>query len=53
MIKVTPTVLVVDDAAYNIDVLLDALGEDYTVRVAIDGAAALGSPDHLSHRPER
>jgi len=38
-----PTVLVVDDAAYNIDVLMAALGEDYTVRVATDGAAALSS----------
>ncbi|MFZ4440060.1 MAG: response regulator [Syntrophales bacterium] len=43
MIKKKPTLLVVDDAAYNIDVLLAALCRDYTVRVTTDGAAALVS----------
>ena len=43
MIETRPTLLVVDDAAANIDILLEAVGEDYTVRVATDGAAALGS----------
>ena len=41
MIEVRPTLLVVDDAETNIDILLEALGEDYTVRVATNGAAAL------------
>ena len=36
-----PTVLVVDDAEINIDVLLETLGGDYTVRGAVDGASAL------------
>jgi CheY-like chemotaxis protein len=43
MDETRPTLLMVDDVAANIDVLIEALGEDYTVRVAIDGAAALGS----------
>jgi len=34
---------VVDDTAANIDLLLDTLGEDYRVRVATDGEAALKS----------
>lgn len=38
-----PVLLVVDDEAINIDILLEALGKDYTVRVATDGAAALDS----------
>jgi len=42
MIK-TPTLLVVDDAVQNIDLILAVLGEDYTVRIATDGAAALKS----------
>ena len=37
------TLLVVDDVAANIDILIEALGKDYTVRVDTDGAAALGS----------
>lgn len=36
-----PSLLVVDDMGANIDVLLETLGEDYTVRVAVDGATAL------------
>jgi PAS domain S-box-containing protein len=43
MIKKKPTLLVVDDEAVNIDFLIEALGDDYTVRVATDGAAALQS----------
>ena len=43
MIETRPSLLVVDDAAANIDILLDALGEEYAVRVATDGAAALNS----------
>lgn len=37
------TLLVVDDAVSNIDILLDALSEGYNVRVSTDGAAALRS----------
>lgn len=36
-------VLVVDDNEENIDILIDALGEDYNVRVAMDGEEALES----------
>ncbi len=43
MTETKPTLLVVDDTATNIDILLDALGEDYAVRVATDGEAALNS----------
>ena len=43
MIETRPTLLVVDDTAANIDILLDALGEDYAIRVATDGEAALNS----------
>ncbi len=35
------TILVVDDTEANIDVLLDALGSDYDVRVATGGESAL------------
>ena len=35
------TVLVVDDGETNIDILLDILGEDYDVTVALDGESAL------------
>jgi two-component system, sensor histidine kinase and response regulator len=38
-----PTLLVVDDEVINIDILIEALGDDYAVRVATDGAAALQS----------
>ena len=36
-----PTVLVVDDAETNIDILVDALDGDYEVSVAMDGESAL------------
>ena len=45
-----PTLLVVDDVVTNIDMLLRALGEDYAVRVATDGAQALDSVKKL--RPD-
>jgi len=35
------TVLVVDDNESNIDVLVEALGDDYFVSVAMDGESAL------------
>ena len=35
--------LIVDDVATNIDILLEVLGEEYTVRVAVDGYGALDS----------
>jgi len=35
------TVLVVDDVASNIDILLEILDEDYDVSVAMDGESAL------------
>ncbi|MBZ4194420.1 MAG: response regulator, partial [Candidatus Contendobacter sp.] len=41
MTETRPTLLVVDDVVTNIDMLLRALGEDYSVRVATDGAQAL------------
>jgi CheY-like chemotaxis protein len=47
MSETRPTLLVVDDVAANIDILLEAVGEDYTVRVATDGAAALNSVKKL------
>ena len=34
-------VLVVDDTESNIDILVDALGSDYEVSVAMDGESAL------------
>ena len=43
MISERPTLLLVDDEAINIDVLFEALGEDYTLRVATDGDDALES----------
>jgi len=43
MTDTIPTLLVVDDADINIDIIIEALGEDYNVRVAADGAAALRS----------
>jgi signal transduction histidine kinase len=42
-IETRPTLLVVDDMVTNIDMLLRALGKDYSVRVATDGAQALDS----------
>jgi len=38
---VKKTVLVVDDIASNIDILLDILDDDYDVSVAMDGESAL------------
>ncbi|MBT7300760.1 MAG: response regulator [Victivallales bacterium] len=35
------TVLIVDDTETNIDILVEALGEDYEVSVAMDGESAL------------
>jgi two-component system, sensor histidine kinase and response regulator len=35
------TILVVDDVATNVDVLIEALADEYTVRVATDGESAL------------
>ena len=43
MTKTKPTLLVVDDVAANIDILIQVLGIDYTVRVDTDGASALAS----------
>jgi CheY-like chemotaxis protein len=37
------TVLIVDDTETNIDILLDILGEEYDVAVAMDGESALES----------
>ena len=37
------TILIVDDAETNIDILLDILGEQYDVAVAMDGESALES----------
>jgi putative two-component system response regulator len=37
----TDTVLVVDDTEANIDILVESLGDDYDVRVAMDGQSAL------------
>lgn len=34
-------ILVVDDTETNIDILMDALGDDYDIRVAMDGESAL------------
>jgi putative two-component system response regulator len=36
-----PTILVVDDSAVNLDILLNLLGDDYNVSVAMDGPSAL------------
>ena len=41
--ELRPILLVVDDVATNIDILLGALSEDYIVRVATDGPDALDS----------
>ena len=35
------TILIVDDAETNIDILVDTLGEEYDVAVAMDGESAL------------
>lgn len=36
-----PTILVVDDTASNIDILLETLGNEYEIMVALDGQTAL------------
>lgn len=36
-----PTILVVDDTASNIDILLETLGNEYDIMVALDGETAL------------
>lgn len=36
-----PIVLVVDDTEENVDILVDALAEDYEIAVAMDGESAL------------
>ncbi len=43
MKKPRSTLLVVDDETINIDILIEALGDEYTVRAATSGAAALDS----------
>jgi putative two-component system response regulator len=43
LIETRSKLLVVDDVVTNIDILLEALGEDYAVRVATGGADALDS----------
>lgn len=43
MTDTKPTLLVVDDEVINIDILLDAFGDEYSVHVATNGAAALDS----------
>ena len=43
-------VLVVDDVETNVDVLVDALGDDYRVSVAMDGETALEAVD--DHPPD-
>ncbi len=35
------TILIVDDAETNIDILVDILGEEYDIAVAMDGESAL------------
>ena len=37
-------ILIVDDAKTNIDILVQDLREEYKLSVAVDGAAAGGSP---------
>jgi putative two-component system response regulator len=43
MSETKPALLIVDDVEASIDLLLETLAEDYTVRVAIDGNSALRS----------
>jgi two-component system sensor histidine kinase/response regulator len=43
IIMTRPTLLIVDDEIINIDILIEALGEDYAVQVATDGPDALES----------
>ncbi|MDH3349764.1 MAG: response regulator [Desulfobulbaceae bacterium] len=39
--EVKSTILIVEDTEMNIDILIEALGDDYLVRVAMDGESAL------------
>jgi len=48
MTKVKSTLLVVDDVAENLDLLVYALGSAYTVRVATDGRSALRSAEDVA-----
>ncbi len=41
----TYTILVVDDTETNIDILVETLGDDYDVIVAMDGESALETVD--------
>lgn len=41
------TILIVDDAEPNIDILLDALGDMYDISVAMDGFTALETARHI------
>ena len=50
MTETRPTLLVVDDVVTNIDILLETLGKDYTIRIATNGADALDSVKEA--RPE-
>ena len=45
--KITGTVLVVDDTEANIDILVETLGNNYDVQVAMDGETALESVAEL------
>ena len=41
------SLLIVDDVITNIDVLVEVLGDEYTVRVALDGRAALAGAERF------
>jgi putative two-component system response regulator len=43
MAEKKPTILIVEDEPINVKLLIEALGEEYTFRVAPDGVAALAS----------
>ncbi|MDQ7821301.1 MAG: SpoIIE family protein phosphatase [Candidatus Eremiobacteraeota bacterium] len=43
---VEPVVLVVDDTETNVDILLELLGDEYDVRVAMDGLSAMEQIAH-------
>ena len=42
----TPQILIVDDNSVNVDTLIAVLGDDYDLRVALDGETALKAIDH-------
>ena len=44
------SILIVDDAEANIDILVEALGESYDLRVAMDGESALKAVE--THVPD-